>query len=166
MRKFLLPICFGIVLALPQATVNAQDTATIDGFQALFFNSNTGVFSEDMMTAKNPAWGNAPAEGFKSTFVTVKTSLPQNAAMPANPRLRLRAVQSGSMPFGTTRGKGQDRVIFDRTVPINLSSMEKGSFTGFWLQDTGCQTIKLVATLVGVAGAVAKSAELPFVCHE
>jgi len=144
-----------------------QQSVTLTGFQALLFNSKTGAFSADVLS-KHLQWGNVPAGEFASvsTLVIVKVQVPNSAPTPKGVRVRLTAIEKGSIPFAAKTTKEPDRVILDRTEALGPVNADGVTNVGFWLSATGCRSITLKAFLVGVTAAKPITEVLPFACYE
>jgi hypothetical protein len=153
----------GIVLA-----GNAGPTVRLNGFQALLFNSKTGAFSTDALAKSGSELGNVPSGEFASvsTFIIVKVQTAKDAPVPKNLRVRLVAIESGSMPFAAKRKQQPDRVILDQTVSLGPVNDDGFAHVGFWLPNTGCRSITLTASLVGAKAGPPMTEILPFACYE
>ncbi len=92
--------------------------------------------------------------------------LAKDAPIPDKARIRLLATESGSMPFAANRGKASSRVMLDSTSGLGPVSAEGTTHVGFWLAGTGCRSISLKASLIGVRDAAALTEVLPFACYE
>lgn len=157
--------CIAIVLFAPAV---AQNTAQIAGFQAHFFNSKTGMLSDDMLAKGAPEMGNVPSGEFASvsTFIVVKVELGKEAAIPQNAQVRLVATESGSMPYAAKRKKESNRIILDRTSRLGPVNTDGNTYVGFWLASTGCKAISLKASLLGLKDEPSLTGVLPFACYE
>ena len=146
----------------------ADQQITLAGFQALLFNSRTGTFSTDILGKNRLELGNVPIGEFASvsTFVTVKVNVGRGAPVPKTLRLRLVATESGSMPFAAAQTERRDRVILDQTAVLGPVNADGLTHTGFWLSNTGCHSIALKASLVGIPASRPITEVLPFVCYE
>jgi len=160
-------VVLAFVLTLSIA-VAAQDAPRISGFQVNLFNSKTGSFSQDMLSAGAPEMGNVPSGEFASVsvFVAVQIEFGINASIPQKMQVRLVATENGSMPFAAKRAKAVDRVIMDSTSVLGPIDANGNTYVGFWLPKTGCRSISLKASLNGVKNANSKTVILPFACYE
>lgn len=156
-----------IVVLVSSIAAAAQQKPEISGFQANLFNSKTGSFSADVLAAGAPELGNVPAGEFASVavFVAVKINLGENASIPKTLSVRLTATESNSQPFAAAKGKAGSRVILNSVSKIGPVDPSGKTFVGFWLNGTGCRSVTLTATLVGIANA-SKTEVLPFACYE
>jgi hypothetical protein len=147
---------------------NADQPVSLRGFQALLFNSKTGVFSADVLLKGGSELGNVPIGAFASvsTFIIVKLQIAKNAPVPTTLRVRLVAIESGSMPFAAKRRQEPDRVILDQTASLGPVNNDGAAHVGFWLPNTGCRSIRLKASLIGVKAADPIMEVLPFACYE
>ena len=138
------------------------------GFQAYLFSSKTGQLSQDMLKTGAPELGNVPIGEYASvsTLVVVRVELGAQAPVPDKAQIRLVALESGSTPFAAKDGKARDRTILDRTSNLGPVNDKGASYVGFWLDNTGCHTIKLQAFIVGVRDAAPLTGVLPFTCYE
>jgi|APLak6261664640_1056046.scaffolds.fasta_scaffold41281_1 hypothetical protein len=165
-KSFFVWICFAIVLLA--STAVAQNTARIAGFQAHLFNSKTGALSDDMLAKGAPEMGNVPAGDFASvsTFIVVKVELGKEAPIPQNAKVRLVATESSSMSFAVKPKKESDRIILDRTSGLGPVNTDGNTYVGFWLASTGCKSISLKASLLGLKEKPSLTEVLPFACYE
>lgn len=156
----------GLVLAQP-APGAAQEPARVAGFQAFLFNSRTGAMSGDVLAKDGPELGNVPSGKYASvaTLVVARVEFGKQAAIP-KARVRLVATESASMPFAANRARSTSRTIFDRTAELGPVNADGTTYVGFWLGGTGCRSISLKASIVGVKNAVPLTGMLPFACHE
>lgn len=162
------PALFALGLVLAQAAPGAaQEPARVAAFQAFLFNSRTGAMSGDVLAKEAPELGNVPSSEYASvaTLVVARIEFGKQAAVP-KAQVRLVATESASMPFAANRLRSTSRVILDRTSELGPVNAGGSTYVGFWLAPTGCRSISLKASLVGVKNAVPLSGELPFACHE
>ncbi|WP_419808900.1 hypothetical protein [Sphingomonas sp.] len=148
------------MLAVALATSGAAAAPSqprIAGFKAFLFNSETGTLSKDMMPNQSEL-GNVVAGDLASvsTFVVVTVSFGPQAAIPDRPRVRLLARTEGR------RG----RLLLDRTSRVGPVARDGTTHVGFWLDDTGCETIDLQATLIGATAPARVNETLSFHCYE
>jgi hypothetical protein len=158
-------LAFALCLAVPAA---AEGAVRLAAFQAYSFSSKTGSLSADMLAKGAPELGNVPSGEFASvsTFITVKVDVGRMAAVPQGVQIRLLATESGAMQFSSNRTRARDRIILNSTSALGPANTEGMSYVGFWLPHTGCRTISLKASLVGVKDAPTLSEILPFTCYE
>jgi hypothetical protein len=142
--------------ALPQAPAYPQ----VSGFSAYLLNSRTGTLSGDMI-GHDDELGNVPAGPLSSvsTLVVVRVAFGPEAALPANGRVRL--VATAAARPGAAR-----RVLLDRVARLGPVADDGTTHIGFWLDDTGCATITLRATLTAGPATASKQEVLPFTCNE
>jgi hypothetical protein len=153
-----------LVLSIP---ASAQNAPRIAGFQVNLFNSKTGSFSEDMLAKDAPEMGNVPSGEFASvSVVVVKVDLGKDAPIPQKMLVRLLATESGAMPFAAKSTKPVKNIILNSASNLGPVNSDGGTFVGFWLPNTGCQTIVLKATLVGAKPENSMTVTLPFACYE
>jgi hypothetical protein len=154
-----------LVLSIP---ASAQNAPRIAGFQVNLFNSKTGSFSGDMLAKDAPEMGNVPSGEFASVsvFVVVKVDLGKEAPVPQKMLVRLLATESGAMPFAVKSTKPVKSIILNSTSNLGPVNADGGTFVGFWLTKTGCQTIVLKATIVGAKPENSMTVTLPFACYE
>jgi hypothetical protein len=160
-------VALGLVFSGLSGTLAAQTAPQVAGFQAYLFNSKTGQMSKDVLTKGAPQLGNVPIGGFASvsTLVVVRVEFGAQASVPEKMQIRLVALESGSKPFAPKDGKARDRTILDKTVSLGPVNDKGASYVGFWLENTGCHTITLKATVAG-GGSAPLTATLPFTCYE
>jgi hypothetical protein len=61
---------------------------------------------------------------------------------------------------------GSTKEIFRRTQQLAVLSDKGKAYVGFWLYDTGCDPLRVSATLVGVSKSTSSTIEIPFRCGE
>lgn len=131
----------------------------ITAIKAMLFYDGKGTFSRDVLakpdfTFWNTIIGEGDAEGpSNSTLVLVEVS--------GNPS-RDQASPSRKVEFTATASR---RVLLKRTADIGLFSDGK-FYASFWLYDTGCQPIKILARILGQTQASSKNTTIPFACGE
>lgn len=157
-----------VLLQLVLATVGATDPLpAIAGIQAYLFSSRTGALSGDVLAGGGPELGNVPSGALASVSTLVVVRVRVGPDTPDRLRVRLVAVESGATPFAVSRPRTRDRVILDRTAPLGPIDPDGITHVGFWLQQTGCRTISLKASLLGARTTAPPVAEvLPFTCYE
>lgn len=157
-----------LILVVTGITAFADQSVSLTGFQVLLFNSKTGLFSEDILKKGGPELGNVPIGEFASisTLVIVKVKIAKDAPIPQDLRVRLVAIESGSLPFAAKSTKRPDRVILDQKARLGPVNEQGLSHVGFWLADTGCRSITLKASLIGIPVSQSISEVLPFTCYE
>lgn len=157
----LLLVCFA-------AGLQAQEQPKISDIQARAFESRTGDFSADLLSTGRADLGNMPIgeTASVSTFVIVKVDFGKDSPIPEKAGVRLVATESGSMPFSIKRKRQADKIILDSTNAVGLADANGTTYVGFWLMKTGCQSIKLTATLTGVSKKSSKTEILAFTCYE
>ena len=156
----------GLALAQPAAGT-AQELARVAGFQAFLFNSKTGALSGDVLAKDGPELGNVSSGRFASVsaLVVARIEFGKQAPVP-KAQVRLVATESGSMPFAASRAKAANRVILDRTSDLGPVNADGTTYVGFWLAGTGCRSLSLKASLIGLKDAVPLTGVLPFACYE
>ncbi|WP_425230632.1 hypothetical protein [Sphingomonas sp.] len=129
----------------------------IAGFKAFLFNSRNGTLSRDVLT-DTAQLGNVMTGDLSSvsTFVVVTVAFGPRASVPDHARVRLVARTAGR------RG----RVLLDRSARLGPVDEDGTTHVGFWLDDTGCDTIDFRAVLVGGGTPAHGEATLPFACYE
>jgi len=160
--------CALIILVGTGHAVYADQPIILSGFQALLFNSKTGLLSADILAKSGSELGNVPIGEFASvsTFIIVKVQIAKHVPVPDNLRVRLIASEVGSIPFAEKPIKSRARVILDQEASLGPVNEEGVTYVGFWLANTGCKTITLKASLVGMVTTQSISNILPFACYE
>lgn len=153
------------VLGLATATVAAARTARpaeppyrITAVRAQLFYSDRGTFSGDVLAPPGKTlWNTVIGEGesggpSNSTLVVVEVTGAPGSYEPD------RSVELVATAEGKTvhRGTAQSAVLNTRGR----------MYAGFWLPDTGCKRIRLVARLRGQTPASETRKEIPFDCGE
>lgn len=146
----------------------AQDAPKIAGFEAHLFNSKTGLLSANMLAKQAPQFGNVPAGELASVsaLIVVKVEFGKESAIPPDARARLIATEGGVMPFAEKSKKESQRVILDSTVRLGPVNADGSTYVGFWLANTGCKTISIRASLLGMKAKPTLTEILPFTCYE
>jgi hypothetical protein len=132
----------------------------ITSIKAMLFYEQKGTFSRDMLAKPEMTlWNTIIGEGeagspSSSTMVVVEvTGRAKGDAPTPSRKVELTATASG-------------KVLLKRALDIGLLE-ETGKFYGaFWLYDTGCDSIKLSARIVGQTQPSAMTKLIPFQCGE
>jgi hypothetical protein len=157
-----------LAVAVFQAGVSAAEPALqVEGIQARLFYSKTGTFSDDILAKEPQRLGNVTVgeKASVSTFVTVKVRLLRGDPRTRELRVRLVVTESPGQVGGTKAGSRAQRVILDQTMAPGPPAADGISHVGFWLPSTGCNPLKLTASIPGVPEAKAE-ATLGFACYE
>ena len=124
----------------------------IKSIRAMLFYQNTGKFSEDVFTTPSDLW-NVSFDYVYSTFVVVETE--SEPDFNSRHRLEFFAVYQ---PL-----EGKQKIIVRKTAALWFD--EKGrSFSGFWLDNVGCDPVKLSANIKGQKKIMRKT--INFGCGE
>jgi hypothetical protein len=156
-----------VVCWLLATTCQAQSAETpmrpqklrLAAIQAMLFFENTGKFSPDVFTNQVNLW-NTPLEGAsregasESMLVIVEIRAEGDGVVPTKRKVQLNARYR--IEDGSRRGKP---AFFSKTMNINIGSEGK-FFAAFWVYDTGCYPVELVARIVGQKDAVRKTIQL------
>lgn len=166
MRISPMAVALGLLFAQPAPSA-AREPPRIAGFQAFLFNSRSGALSGDVLAKNGPELGNVPSGEYASvaTLVVAKIEFGAQGSVP-KARIRLVATESAALPFAASRGKPAVRAILDRTSELGPVNADGTTYVGFWLPETGCRSISLKASIVGVKDAVPLTGVLPFACYE
>jgi hypothetical protein len=164
-KRWRTAISFAILFATSAA---AQSRPRLAGFEAYLFNSKTGRLSQDMLAKGAPELGNVRSSEFASvsTLVVVRIEFGAEAPVPAKMQIRLTATETGSTPFAGKNEKAGNRSLLDKTSAMGPVNEKGTSYVGFWLDNTGCRTITLRASIVGAVDARPITRVLPFACYE
>lgn len=160
--SFLVIFFSAFLLFIP---ASAQDQAVITEIQARLFNSKTGEFSGNILAKAAPELGNVPSGDLASvsTFIVVKVGFGIKGSIPPNAQVRLIATETADQPFGA---KSRKQTLFNAASKLGPADTDGNTFVGFWLDQTGCQSISLTASLIGAGKASSAKAILPFACYE
>jgi len=131
----------------------------ITAIKAKLFFENTGTFSEDILTQPDLAlWNTIIGEGSagspsNSTLVLVEVSGQYNPN---------EAAPNRKVEFTATATK---KIALKRLDDIRIGKDGK-YYAAFWLYDTGCESVKLSARIVGQSQPSAMTKTIPFKCGE
>lgn len=134
----------------------------VAAIKALLFYEGKGTFSRDVLakpafTFWNTIIGEGDAEGpSNSTLVLVEVTGNSSPNEPSPARkVDFTAVASG-------------KVLVKRTASIHLDlSRDSGKFyAAFWLYDTGCNPVKVTASITGQSQKSSMTRTIPFACGE
>lgn len=146
---------------LSNANVVAQTKVApkITAIRAQLFYDATGTFSADVLAQKDLAlWNTIIGEG--------------SAGAPSTSTLVTVEISGRNLPVGGTKveitatGK-KNQLIQKRVVAVDIYDQRAKFYAPLWLNDTGCEPIKITARLIGTgapAGIVTKT--IPFACGE
>ena len=156
MRRRAALLAAAMTMNAATAAAPPAESDPVVSIRALLFNNRTGTFSEDVI-ADTSRVGNVPAGDYASTstLIVVRVAFARDRDYPSA-RVRLVA----------TAGERRPRVVLDRTVRIGAIGADKATHVGFWLTDTGCVPLKLVATLTTPGPTATGRAAVPFTCNE
>jgi hypothetical protein len=154
-RLAFVPILFAGLLA--GAWSQVSEYPKVNGFSAYLLNSHTGQLSGDMI-GHDEKLGNVPAGPFSSvsTLVVVHVALDPKGMMRGQVRLAVTAHRRGAAR----------RVLLDRVSRLGPVAEDGMTHVGFWLDDTGCESLTLKATLILGSTRASKQDELSFNCYE
>lgn len=143
------------------ATPDTPDPPQVT-LQVRLFYSRSGNFSGDVLQAGGTPLINivAAADPSTASLVTVVLTLPPQAVLRSDARVRLRAREQ--------LANGSSRTLIDRTLSVGAVTKGSVAHFGFWLQGTGCRPVQLKAKLMlpGQATTPGATAMLPFACGE
>jgi hypothetical protein len=132
----------------------------ITALKALLFYDGSATFSRDVLAKPNFSfWNTIIGEGdaeapSNSTLVLVEVS--------GNPSPN-EAAPSRKVELTATSAR---KLLIKRTVDIGLFG-DGGKFYGaFWLYETGCQPVTLVARIIGQTQSSVVTRKIPFECGE
>jgi hypothetical protein len=130
----------------------------IAAIHAHLFYETDGTFSRDMLAEKGLSlWNTIIGEGWagkpsKSTLFTVE--------------VHGKNVKSNSVKLEIIAQGEKNQVISKIVTDISIYDENSRSFTGLWLNNTGCEKIKITAQLIGGPKAKPTVATIPFSCGE
>lgn len=143
-----------ITFLLLIAVNNCPAKPKITNIQAKLFYQNTGKFSEDIFTTPSDLW-NVVFDYVYSTFIIVEVNGGEYGKNP-NQKLELTAryipLEDSNKPI-TVR----------KTVSLLFNEQGK-AFAGFWIDNVGCDPVKIAANLKGQKTFVRKT--INFGCGE
>lgn len=154
-----------ILLAAVKCQAQSGETPTapkqlrLTAIRAMLFFGNTGKFSPDVFTNEVNLW-NTPIEGAsregasESMLVTVEVKAEGNGWYPTGREVQLTA----RYRIADVSGRGKP-AFFRKTMRINIGSDDK-FFAAFWLYETGCHPVTLVARIVGQKSSLRKKINL------
>jgi hypothetical protein len=133
----------------------------IAAIRAMLFYTDSGTFSPDLLSYRGLVnlW-NVPANQRQDDEI----GGPSNATL-VIVEVRGRAesfVRGRQIEFTATTGK---KVLSHHASDIYLSAPGV-TYAAFWLNNTGCESIRLSARVIGQADPSLHSAEIPFHCGE
>lgn len=160
-----LAMVFAIVSALPVLAATRTDTPIttpykITAIKAMLFYDGSATFSRDVLAKPNfTFWNTIIGEGdaeapSNSTLVLVEVAgNPSPNEAPAPRKVELTA----TIPR---------KPLFKRTVDIGLFGDGGKFYAAFWLYETGCQPVTLVARIIGQTQPSVVTRKIPFECGE
>lgn len=152
-------LCFGFFNIQIYAD-DIEQPYEIVSIKAYLYYEQTNSFSIDIFSEPDISmwlWNTIIGEGFAespstSTMVVVEISGSPEAY---NPERKIELIAY----------KGET-VIFTRQAPTSILSEAGKYFQAFWLYDTGCEEIKLVAQIIGQSQVSVVEKIIPFCCGE
>ena len=131
---------------------------TISAVRAQLFYSDRGTLSDDILSRSELSlWNTIIGEGSaggpsNATLVTVELSG------------KAGSYERGlSVELVVTAGK---KPLLSKRVAPGVLNRAGHTYAAFWLYDTGCQQLTLVASIVGAPDSAKKTATIPFQCGE
>ena len=159
-----LPFLPILLIATLGATLSqASEYPKVTGFSAYLLNSQTGQLSRDVIE-HNDALGNVPASNefsSVSTLVVVHVNLGPENTKKGQVQLE---VTGGGATFGLRRPIS--RKLLNHTSQMGPSAKDGTTHVGFWLDDTGCETLTLKATAIVGTKRASKEGTVGFACYE
>ncbi len=157
--SFCILLVLGFGLYSPCLAKSPAPDFQLTSVQAKLFYSDTGTFSEDILTSPDfTLWNTIIGEG--------------SAKGPSNSTLVLVEISGPSGGYGERRKvefeasfRGIDRVV-KQTSEIGVFGNNGKCFLGFWLYDTGCEPVKLVVKLTGQTKESSMTKTINFRCGE
>jgi hypothetical protein len=128
----------------------------ISGIRAQLFHHGTATLSDDLLARPKLALWNTPIGAgdakapSNATFVVVEVSGPASRYV------------AGGVQLTVSTG---ERTVLRRTQELGVLNAQGKTFVGFWIYNTGCEPLQLVAQLVR-SGAPDRRAAIPFECGE
>lgn len=124
----------------------------ITALKAMLFYGHTGPFSADVFGPSAPTLQNVTTgDGQSTATLVVVESTGQPDSYAPNRRLGLSA---------TARG----RVLLNKTVELGRPGDDGKFYSAFWLYDTGCMPVSIVARLIGQSDASMVKNTINFKC--
>ena len=163
-RRRLLIVLGAAVLALASISTararSAPDAAAyrIADMRAMLFNANDGTFSRDVLAPPRPAlWnvviGEGDAEGPSSSALVVVEVAGEPGSYEDARQVELTA-------------RTEEGVLLRRASSLSVLNARGRTFVGFWLDDVGCQPVRLQARLLGQPQPSTRTDEIDFQCGE
>jgi hypothetical protein len=132
----------------------------ITAIKAMLFYDGSATFSRDVLAKPNfTFWNTIIGEGdaeapSNSTLVLVEVAgNPSRNEAPPSRKVELTATIPRKLPF-------------KRTVDIGLFGDGGKFYAAFWLYETGCQPVTLVARIIGQTPTSVVTRKIPFECGE
>lgn len=130
----------------------------IAGLRAMLFNANDGSFSRDVLADPRPAlWnvviGEGDAEGPSSSALVVVEVAGEPGSYEDARQVELTA-------------RTEEGVLLRRASSLSVLNARGRTFVGFWLDDVGCQPVRLQARLLGQPQPSTRTDEIDFQCGE
>jgi hypothetical protein len=150
-----------LIAARHHSMVREEPPYRIAAIRAMLFYTDSGTFSPDLLSYRGliNLW-NVPA----NQRLDHEIGGPSNATL-VIVEIRGRAasyVPGRQIDFRATTGK---KVLSHQASDIYMSAPGV-SYAAFWLSNTGCESIRLSARVIGQADTSSHSAEIPFHCGE
>jgi len=151
-----------LVGLLGATSSQASEYPKVTGFSAYLLNSQTGQLSHDVIKHED-GLGNVPASDFASvsTLVVVHVALGPESKLEGQVQLE---VTGGGAIFGPRRPVR--RQLLNHVSRMGPIAKDGTTHVGFWLDDTGCETLTLKATVIVGSTRASKKDVVPFACYE
>lgn len=135
---------------------NAFSQIRLTGMQAKLFYQNTGKFSDDVFAAPSDLW-NVYLDYVYSILVIVQTEGKDNGKQfDTPPKIEISARYKPF--FGSAK-----EITVRKTAPVWFDENGKAN-VGFWIENIGCEPLKLVVNLKGQPKMLRKT--INFGCGE
>ncbi|MEK6337051.1 MAG: hypothetical protein AABM67_19180 [Acidobacteriota bacterium] len=148
------------LLAAPRTHTPIPSPYKITAIKAMLFYDGSATFSRDVLAKPNfTFWNTIIGEG--------------DAKAPSNSTLVLVEVAGNPSPNETAPTRKVEltatiprKPVFKRTVDIGLFGDGGKFYAAFWLYETGCEPVTLVARIIGQTPSSVVTRKIPFECGE
>lgn len=121
---------------------------------AYLFHGATGELSKDVLT-ETGFDKDVDFSDVRAVLVTVEVRAGTRTGFVGREQVQFAAVESGNGPLAVDLGVPHrpDRMILNQTRGIGPTGGKDVGYVGFWLEVSGCRSVKLKASIVGAKSA-------------
>ena len=152
-----------LLFSLPASSQSAPRSLKL---HAYLFHSATGQLSKDVLAAGGFD-KDLDLTDAKAVLVVVEVRYDPHTSFAEKEQVQLVAVETGNGPLAVDPGVPHhpDRMILNKVSHIGPTEGKGAGYVGFWLEVSGCRTVRLKASLVGMKAAPVTEL-LGFACGE